>query len=148
MLMHTAPSSDNFVLMNATVPAVVAPALNHLPAKQGLVRADITVRNGIIERFGSAPADLELVDLRGGMVWPGFVDMHTHIDKGHIWPRTPNPDGSFMGALEAVRFDREAFWKTPDVTRRMEFSLKCAFAHGTRLLRTHIDVVNPKIGWH
>jgi cytosine deaminase len=25
------------------------------------------------------------------MVFPAFVDMHTHLDKGHIWPRSPNP---------------------------------------------------------
>jgi cytosine deaminase len=27
----------------------------------------------------------------GAMVFPAFVDMHTHLDKGHIWGRAPNP---------------------------------------------------------
>jgi cytosine deaminase len=44
----------------------------------------------------------------GAMVFPAFVDMHTHLDKGHIWPRSPNPDGSFMGALTTVRADSAA----------------------------------------
>ncbi|MEM8853883.1 MAG: amidohydrolase family protein, partial [Pseudomonadota bacterium] len=35
------------------------------------------------------------VDCKGGIVTPAFVDMHTHLDKGHIWPRAQNPDGTF-----------------------------------------------------
>ena len=48
---------------------------------------------------GPAPTT---VDMGGAMVLPAFVDMHTHLDKGHIWNRAPNPDGSFMGALKTV----------------------------------------------
>ncbi len=48
-------------------------------------------------------------DLDGGLVLPCFVDIHTHLDKGHIWPRTPNPDGTLLGALlTAVRRPRAA----------------------------------------
>ena len=42
--------------------------------------------------------------------WPRLVDIHTHLDKGQIWPRRPNPDGTFTGALENVGADREARW--------------------------------------
>jgi hypothetical protein len=28
--------------------------------------------------------------------------MHAYLDKGHIVPRTENPDGSFAGALQAA----------------------------------------------
>jgi cytosine deaminase len=45
-----------------------------------------------------------------GLVWPCFVDLHTHLDKGHIWPRQPNPDGSFASALTAVETDRNRHW--------------------------------------
>ena len=75
--------------------------------------------------------------------------MHTHIDKGHIWPRRTNPDGTFAAALEAVAADRGANWAADDVARRMEFSLRCAYAHGTSLLRTHLDSAAPqhRISW-
>ena len=37
--------------------------------------------------------------------------MHTHLDKGHIWQRAPNPDGTFDGALaHGGRRDRAARW--------------------------------------
>ncbi len=80
---------------------------------------------------------------------PCFVDCHTHIDKGHIWPRKPNPDGSFMGALNATGDDRRPAGRADDVARRMDFSLRCAYAHGTKAIRTHLDSVAPQetISW-
>src|SRR5947209_5233048 len=79
------------------------------PDFEGIVRLDLEIRAGRIARLappGTAPAGA--VDLRGGQVWPGFVDIHTHLDKGHIWPRAANPDGSFVGALDTTAHDREA----------------------------------------
>ncbi|TCM50765.1 cytosine deaminase [Rhizobium sp. PP-F2F-G48] len=81
-----------------------------------------------------------------GIVLPAFVDLHTHLDKGHITPRQPNPDGSFMGALTAVSADRVANWTAADVEARMEFALRCAYAHGTAAIRTHLDSAPPQHG--
>lgn len=138
----TAPHAPAFRLANATLPAALADAAGLLAAGDDTVRADILVGGGRIEAVlppGAGDAALPVLDLDRGMVWPGFVDVHTHIDKGHIWPRRPNPDGSFMGALTAVTGDREANWSAGDVAARMEFSLRCAHAHGTVALRTHVD---------
>lgn len=120
-------------LVNATVPACV------LGQAGDLLRVSLTIDGG---RIGDAPAPE--VDLRGAMVLPAFIDMHTHLDKGHIWPRSPNPDGTFMGALETVGADRAARWSAADVRARMDFSLRCAFAHGTRAIRTHLDAIPPQ----
>jgi cytosine deaminase len=65
--------------------------------------------------------------------------VHTHIDKGQIWQRAQNPDGTHTGARTAVMADRDKNWSREDVARRMDFALRCAFAHGTGALRTHID---------
>ena len=88
-------------------------------------------------------------DLDNGIVLPRLVDVHTHIDKGHIWARAPNPDGTFMGARMTVMADREANWSAEDVRRRMDFALRCAFAHGTGALRTHINSIGKQtaISW-
>ena len=111
---------------------------------------DIAIENGRVARV--APAGTiggEGRDLDGGMVWPCPVDLHTHLDKGHIWPRAENPDGSREGALGAVGADREARWTAADVRARAEFGLRCAFAHGTRAVRTHLDSIGkqPDISW-
>ncbi|MBB4293171.1 cytosine deaminase [Rhizobium leguminosarum] len=140
------PNAARFVLSNATVPAVTVGPLD-VSVTEGLATVDIVISDGTIAAIrpaGAAPADYARIDLKDGMVWPCFADIHTHLDKGHIWPRQANPDGSFMGALDAVRADREANWSAADVKRRMEFSLRSAYAHGTSLIRTHLDSLAPQ----
>ncbi|MDC7745710.1 cytosine deaminase [Rhizobium binxianense] len=140
------PNAARFVLSNATVPAVTVGPLD-VSVTEGLATVDIVISDGTIAAIrpaGAAPADYARIDLKDGMIWPCFADIHTHLDKGHIWPRQANPDGSFMGALDAVRADREANWSAADVKRRMEFSLRSAYAHGTSLIRTHLDSLAPQ----
>ncbi|MCX5480776.1 cytosine deaminase [Kaistia geumhonensis] len=144
----TPPAAARYRLANATVPAVLLPGEIGIDAGEGLARVDILVADGTIAAI-DAPGRLEAddapaLDLDKGQVWPCFVDMHTHLDKGHIIPRHANPDGTFPGALAAVEADRDAHWTTADVRARMEFALRCAYAHGTKLIRTHIDSVPPQ----
>ncbi|MEM9269573.1 MAG: amidohydrolase family protein, partial [Pseudomonadota bacterium] len=105
-----------------------------------LVPGELSVEGDKITRASSGPA----IDMGGRMVLPAFVDMHTHLDKGHIWARSPNPDGTFLGALSTVGEDRVARWTAQDVRTRMEFALRCAYAHGTRAIRTHLDSIPPQ----
>ena len=139
----TLPDARRYRLTNATVPACLAEGADLAPDREGLALADLTIDGGTLAAIrpaGSPDAEgLPALDLDRGMAWPAFVEAHTHLDKGHIWLRSPNPDGSFDGALSTVRADKAAHWSAADVRARMEFSLRCAFAHGTRLIRTHID---------
>jgi cytosine/creatinine deaminase len=130
-------------LANARVPVcLVADAAQFTPDADGLAPCDIVIEKERIATIApAAPANdgLPRFDLDRGIVLPRLVDVHTHIDKGHIWARAQNPDGTHMGARTAVMADREANWSRDDVARRMDFALRCAFAHGTGALRTHID---------
>lgn len=142
-----------FRLLNARVPAALLasppPAAN---AHDGLIACDIVVDRGRVGALlspGASPVDLPALDLDHGIVLPRLVDMHTHLDKGHIWSRAPNPDGTFLGARTAVAADREANWSRADVMRRMDFAVRCAFARGTAAIRTHIDSIGKQtaISW-
>ncbi|WP_343715048.1 cytosine deaminase [Inquilinus sp.] len=147
------PEARRYRLTNATIPACLAEGVALVPDRDGLARADLTIDGGTLAAIRPAgspdPEELPALDLDRGMVWPAFIEAHTHLDKGHIWPRSPNPDGSFDGALSSVRTDRAAHWSEADVRARMEFGLRCAFAHGTRLIRTHIDSDPPqhRVSW-
>lgn len=140
------PDADRYVLANATLPAVTVDGFEGSDVGEGLMLADIVVSAGKIEalRPAGSVAELPAFDLDQGQAWPCFIDMHTHLDKGHIWARRENPTGSFADALAAVDADRDANWTTEDVRARMEFALRCAYAHGTKLIRTHIDCVPPQ----
>lgn len=146
------PNTGSYRLTNVRLHASLTPGLAAVPDSDGFALADVTVADGKISNIaahGRLKASADAVDLGGRIVLPCFVDCHTHIDKGHIWPRKPNPDGTFMGALNAADADRVARWSAEDLARRMDFSLRCAYAHGTRALRTHIDSVAPQeeISW-
>lgn len=111
--------------------------------KEAFLQVDIEIAEGSIASIATAGAlssyNHPSFELNGGIVFPCFVDLHTHLDKGHIWNRAPNPDGTFNSALTTVEQDAQAYWNAEDVYRRMEFGLKCSYAHGTKAIRTHID---------
>lgn len=123
----------------------------------GFFLADLTVEHGRI--LATTPARSEptetsdnglfSIDAGGRVALPTFVDCHTHLDKGHILPRTPAANGTFDGALAATRADRTANWSAGDVFKRMDFALRSAFHHGTSAIRTHIDSQPPQdaISW-
>lgn len=109
--------------------------------RDGLVDADIRIESGTIaaiERPGEERSEAQF-DLAGGQVWPAFVDLHTHLDKNHIWPRVQNPDGTIDSARAYTAADRVANWSAADVEPRFEFGLRCAYAHGTAAIRSHLD---------
>ena len=109
------PDSRAYRLRNCTVAPVFG-------GGDGAVDiASATVGRG--ERPAAPPSpDLPSVDCRAGMAWPAFIDLHAHIDKAHISNRAPNPEGSWLAALETVRADRLARWTAADVEQRMDFA--------------------------
>jgi cytosine deaminase len=135
------PSGQAYVLRNATVARTLLAQPQRYPGDGETVLLDIAVERGRIARVAPADSSTEgaPVDLDAGMAWPCFTDIHTHLDKGHIWPRSPNPDGRHASARLAVAADRTAHWSADDVAARMRFGLRCAYAHGSRAVRTHID---------
>lgn len=129
----TLPDVPRLTLANLTAPSCL------VGAPGSLTSVDLTIEGGRI-----AAGTGERVDMRGAMVFPAFVDLHTHLDKSQIWSRAPNPDGTSDSARLAVAADRTVRWSATDVRRRMEFALRSAFAHGTRAIRTHLDSFPPQ----
>jgi len=148
-----APTADSFRLTRARVPSALLGGGPTSTRSDGLVDCDIFVIGGRIDAI-AAPGSRndgpsESLDMAKGLVLPRFVDVHTHLDKGFIWDRSPNPDGTFWGALSTTMTDREARWSAEDVRRRMDFALRSAFAHGTGAIRTHLDSLGKQaaISW-
>jgi cytosine deaminase len=142
------PGTRAWTIAGARVPACLLAAPAGPPDGEGLVTVDIAVTD---ERIAAVSTPGAIASAPGtpvlhapGLVVPCFVDAHTHLDKGQIWPRAKNADGSVAGARHAVPLDREAHWSAADVAARMEFALRMAYAHGTRAIRTHLDSVGKQ----
>lgn len=58
-----------------------------LVSPAGIKTADLWVEDGKIIEPPAAPADFELIDAEGCLVFPGFIDAHTHLQMpaGGIW---------------------------------------------------------------
>ncbi|MBC2607873.1 cytosine deaminase [Pelagicoccus albus] len=78
------------------------------------------------------------LDVSDQLLFPGFLDAHTHLDKAHSWERAPNRSGTFDEALKNL-FKDKVHWTEEDVYARANYSLECAYAYGTVALRTHVD---------
>ncbi|MGB7097966.1 MAG: cytosine deaminase [Xanthobacteraceae bacterium] len=150
-------SSGHYRLVNTTLPVCLLDSKDGGDAgSDALTPATLTISGGKIHQIATGPQatvvandNLPAIDLDGGMIWPVCADLHTHLDKGQTWFRAPNTSGSWQDALAIVGKDREANWSAEDVAARMDFALRCAFAHGTAALRTHIDSMGPQsaISW-
>ncbi|MBW4474097.1 MAG: cytosine deaminase [Stenomitos rutilans HA7619-LM2] len=150
------PACDRYWLKNAHLPlpllahgasSPILPPETQQPLCDDFQLVDIEIVNGVIATIasaGKAPEGHPSVDLCSGIVLPCFVDLHTHLDKGHVWERTPNPDCTFNRAIATTQADAQKYWDAEDVYRRMEFGLQCSYAHGTRALRTHLDAAGEQ----
>jgi cytosine deaminase len=136
-------SSERYWLKNAHIPVSLLENEGFSPqTAEGLTLVNLEINDGNINRITSTipPEDnIPVIDLKKKLVFPCFIDMHTHLDKGHSWQRCPNHDGTFDSALKMVLEDSRREWRLEDVYRRMEFGVKCSYAHGTAAIRTHID---------
>lgn len=147
-------ATDSFVLperpyrlANVNVPPTMLDSAI-MPDERGLLLASVDIEvdaEGNVRRVVSAvnkrqkTDTLATIDMLGRQVWAGLVDVHAHLDKAYTWSRAPNPEGTLSGARSAAKKDRSHPWSAEDVSRRMEFAIRCALAHGTAGLRTHID---------
>lgn len=82
-----------------------------------------------------------LLDACGGVVIPGFVDCHAHIDKCHLNDngRTTyvHGTGAEKGALTRTE---KAKFTVADIKARAELAIKHAISTGTLAMRTNCDV--------
>jgi cytosine deaminase len=133
-----------FWLRDARAPACLVEGLEDEDRDHdGLIRLDLRIEDGKIAAVAPRGTAPDGVGMAGGQLWPGPLDAHTHLDKGHIWPRMRNADGTFAGAIAAVMSDRGAAWSEEDIATRAGFSLRSAYAHGTVAIRPHLDTYLP-----
>lgn len=109
---------------------------------------DLHLADGRIDRItpaGSGSLPTGAIDGEGALLLPGFVDAHCHVDKT-LWglPWVPNSSGPALADRIANEQRRRSEFDIPDPERATALLRQMA-AHGTTLVRTHVDV-DPVLG--
>ena len=72
------------------------------------------------------------------ILFPRFVEAHSHIDKSFTWDKFPNLRSNYDGAI-SVNLEEHKTRTTKKVLERAEKSLNLAIQNGYRAIRSHID---------
>jgi len=106
---------------------------------------DIGIADGkiaaIAPDLGGAPA---IEAIGGGLVTPGLVETHIHLDKSCIIDRCSIREGSLKEAIAETARAKRAF-SEDDIFERARTTLERAILAGTMHMRTHVEV-DPRVG--
>lgn len=104
-------------------------------------QVDIAVNGGIIAHVGKLPGGKARYDYdyAGLLVTPGFIDIHTHLEKAMTAHLIPNESGTLGEAIRnfGVFFQNvteEAFYQ------RGREAMRMALSNGTTVIRSHITL--------
>lgn len=87
----------------------------------------------------------EIIDGRGGLLIPPFVDSHVHLDATLT---AGQPEWNETGTLfDGIRIwtARKRFLCIDDVTERAKTTILKMVGHGIQYIRTHVDVTDPDL---
>ena len=119
----------------------------HLPGREGLWQIAIEQgRFGEITPMGSSEGEsYEVLNARGGLAIPPFIEPHIHLDTTQTagepnW----NQSGTLFEGIERWA-ERKALLSHDDVKRRAWQTLKWQMANGIQFVRTHVDVSDPSL---
>ena len=102
------------------------------------------VRGRIAEVAPTIAADAPAIDLAGRLVAPKLVETHIHLDKTCIMDRCTAEQGTVAEAVALTAAAKRGFTEE-DIYARATRTLEKCLAHGTMLMRTHVEI-DPGIG--
>lgn len=107
---------------------------------------DLKIADGRFQRIAEhidVEAGEEVIDCRGAMVIPPYVDSHCHLDYVGTYG---DPEFNMSGTLfEGIRIwgERKKTITKQDVKDRAKHVLDWEIAHGTQFIRTHVNSDEP-----
>jgi len=105
---------------------------------------ELWVEQGCFVESGGRGGPWLDVDLQGGLVLPGLIETHIHLDKACILERCHLQAGTLQEAIAQTRAAKALFTEQ-DVYARGAKVLDMAIVQGTTHMRTHVEL-DPQIG--
>lgn len=108
---------------------------------------EILVENGVITAIGNnLPAADEVIDLKGRLLVPPYVDAHLHLDYVYTGGQAgaTNDTGTLFEGIARWHDikDKQTF---EDAKARALKGIEEEVSKGVQFIRTHIDVCDPKL---
>jgi cytosine/creatinine deaminase len=108
---------------------------------------EILIKDGIISKIAKEinVEDEDVIDAKGGIVLPPFVEPHIHLDTTQTAgePRW-NESGTLFEGIECWS-ERKSLLTKEDVKERAKETLQWQIANGIQFVRTHVDVTDPEL---
>lgn len=106
-----------------------------------LAKKDIGIKGDSIAKIGTDLGNEaeQIIDAAGKLVIPGFVDIHTHLEKTMTSHLVKNESGTLGEAIKNMTefFDE---YDEEDIYNRARQAAELAISQGTTALRSHITV--------
>ncbi|MCU4925873.1 amidohydrolase family protein [Halobacteria archaeon AArc-dxtr1] len=108
--------------------------------------ADAPTSMAVVDGRIVDPADVDpdeadrVLDAAGGLVAPGFVDPHVHLDKAYVEPDLRPAETGTLGESIDRTHERKAEYTVDDVRDRAIRAIEAHVEHGCTRIRTHVDV--------
>ncbi len=110
--------------------------------------ADVLLRDGCIESIApalAAPPEADVIDARGGLLLPGLVDGHAHLDKT-LWGTPWHAHRAGPTLLDRIDNERRVLRELGLSPQQQSLGLaRHMVTLGTTHVRSHVDVA-PDIG--
>jgi len=117
-----------------------------IPQHSSESTVNIHIKDGMILKIVDSKNDIKkdsaaqfIIDLKGKIVIPGFVDSHTHLDKALIGSKVSNKSGTLNEAIDLMKKYKKDMTKK-EITNRARKAIEKSVENGIRYIRTHIDV--------
>lgn len=109
-----------------------------------LTLKDLTIEDGRFTSVKDAQPQISIrdenkvVDVKGRVVLPGFVDVHMHLDKALTWPAINNFSGTLAEAVWRYE-EAQEYMDVDSIEERMKATILKSIQHGTTAIRTHLN---------
>ncbi|MEG0268231.1 MAG: amidohydrolase family protein [Carnobacterium sp.] len=101
---------------------------------------DVAIQDGKISAIEDTITDTadRVIDAKGRVLVPGFIESHLHLDKALIADRKPNNSGTLKEAIRVTAELKPTFTKE-DIYDRAKRTLEMIIPFGVTAIRTHSE---------